>query len=195
MRLHLVTSPAVEPVSLAEVKLHRRIDDAAEDDLLVELIAAARQLFEDETGRQVVTATWRLDLDGFPCGKLEIPKAPLLAVSSVAYLDPDGASQTWPASEYTVEAPAGPFCRPGFLYPKVGYEYPSVQSAPNAVSVTFTAGYGATAALVPAAVKSTIKTLIGDLYEEREGFIAGTIVTGNPALARALNRFRVPVFA
>lgn len=198
MRLHLVTAPTVEPVTLEEARLHRRVDDSADDALITELIAAGRQIFEGETGRQLITATWRLDLDAFPASDrlpVIVPKAPLLTVTSITYLDSSGNSQTWSASEYTVRTYDGPFARPGMVYPSPDEEYPDTYPVRNAVSVNFTAGYGADASLVPESVKATIKEMVGDLYEERESFIVGTTVSANPSFTRMLNRFRVPVYA
>lgn len=191
MRLDLVTGPATEPLSLAEAKAYRRVDASAEDELLTDLIVAARELFEEETGRQVITATWRLYLDAFPVRRIAIPKAPLISVTSVAYVDTAGSTQTWSSSEYTVVAPSGPFARCGMLYPAPGYSFPSTLCTPNAVTVTFTAGYGAAASDVPESVRSTIQSLVGDMYEERESFLAGTTVAENPATKRALMRYRL----
>lgn len=197
MRLHLATGPAVEPISLDEAKLHRRIDGSAEDTLLSDLIVAARETFEEDTGRQLNTATWRLHLDRFPVGRepLVIPKAPLLAVSAITYVDVAGATQTWSAAEYTVTAPAGPYARQGYVAPVPAQNYPSTYRVADAVQVTFTAGYGATAGDVPAAARAAIYDMLGDLYEHREGVVVGTIVSRNPALDRVLDRFRLPVYA
>ena len=58
MPLVIVTPPAEEPVSLAEAKLHLRVDIADDDALITALISAARQAAETITGRQIVTARW-----------------------------------------------------------------------------------------------------------------------------------------
>ncbi|HVW36055.1 MAG TPA: head-tail connector protein [Pirellulales bacterium] len=66
MNLTLVTPPAAEPVTLAEAKLHARINLTDDDDLVSALIVAARRYCEAFTRRQFVTATWNMVLDTFP---------------------------------------------------------------------------------------------------------------------------------
>lgn len=195
MRLHLVTAPAAEPLSLAEAKLHLKVDsDTTDDTLISDLIAAAREVFEQETGRQVITATWELKLDRFPSGAVEIFKAPLLAVSAVTYVDTSGTSQTWDSGEYQVDAFAGPFARPGLLYPKADYTYPETRAIHDAVTVRFTAGYGAAADAVPESVRAVLKMILGGLYTHRESHITGTIISSIPLVDRLVTRYRVPVF-
>ena len=62
----LVTAPAAEPLTLAEAKLHLRVDDTADDALIGALITAARQHAEHDTRRALVTQTWKLALDASP---------------------------------------------------------------------------------------------------------------------------------
>jgi hypothetical protein len=66
MPLQLITPAAEEPVSLAEAKRHLRVESADDDALIGSLISAARQSAETLTGRQFVTARWKLVLDSFP---------------------------------------------------------------------------------------------------------------------------------
>ena len=82
MPLQLVTPPAEEPVSLAEAKLHLRVDFPNEDALITALIAAARQAAETLTGRQLVTARWKLVLDSFP-GPRDVYKRQALSIASL----------------------------------------------------------------------------------------------------------------
>lgn len=73
MPLQLVTPPAGEPVSLAEAKQHLRVDGDDDDLLIGSLIAAARQAAETQTGRQLITARWKLVLDAFPGPLMQSP--------------------------------------------------------------------------------------------------------------------------
>lgn len=64
--LERVSNPEIEPVTLAEMKLHLRTfgTDTTEDDKITGLIVAAREWAEDYTGRALVDQTWRLTLLG-----------------------------------------------------------------------------------------------------------------------------------
>jgi uncharacterized phiE125 gp8 family phage protein len=179
MPLQLVTPPAEEPVSLIEAKLHLRVDFDEDDTLIASLIAAARQAAETLTGRQLITARWKQVLDCFPGPSLMgvpagqaftlpghailVPKAPVLSVVSIDYLDMGSAIQTMPASSYTVDAA----CEPARITPVFGQIWPICLPQIGAVSVTFDAGYG-TAAQVPEGIKSWIKLRVGSLYAHRE---------------------------
>jgi len=58
--LTLIEGPALEPLDLDQVKKHLRFGPTTEDTLLDGWISAARQYFEEQTGRQVMRATWEL---------------------------------------------------------------------------------------------------------------------------------------
>jgi len=66
MTLFKTVEPAVEPVTLSEVKAHLRIDGTSEDDLLGGLVRAARQDVERSTGLALIDQSWRLVLDRWP---------------------------------------------------------------------------------------------------------------------------------
>lgn len=169
--LSLITPPALEPVTLEEAKLHARVEGTREDALISGFIASARQYAESFTRRALVSQAWKLILDAFPAGErglLELPRPPLLEVSSVKYLNTDGTEQEWNADAYEVVIEAGPNAERGFLYPKLGASYPTTQGAPAAVSVLFVAGYGATAADVPARLRQAVLQGVAELYRNRE---------------------------
>ncbi len=179
MPLQLVTPPAGEPISLAEAKLHLRVDGGDDDLLIGSLITAARQAAETITGRQLMTARWRLVLDAFPGPLLMhagsgssfslpthailLAKCPVQFVVSVEYLDMNGTTQVLPASDYVLDAA----CEPARLSPVFGKTWPPTLPQIGAVTVTFDAGYGS-ASEVPEGLKSWIKLRVGSLYGHRE---------------------------
>ncbi len=178
MPLQLVTPPAGEPVSLAEAKQHLRVDGGDDDLLIGSLITAARQAAETQTGRQLITARWKLLLDAFPGPLMQsasgasfslpghailLAKCPVQSVVSIEYLDMIGATRVMPASDYVLDAA----CEPARLTPAFGKTWPPTLPQMGAVSVTFDAGYGA-ASSVPEGLKSWIKLRVGSLYGHRE---------------------------
>lgn len=166
MTLTINTAPTAEPVTRDEVKLHSRISHTDEDSWIDSRIKSARLYVEAYTKRQLVTATWELRLDGFPPSDvtpIRVPLPPLSSVSSIAYLDTNGDSQTWSSSEYQTDAKS----EPGRIMPAEGYSYPSTQADTfNTVTVTFVAGYGAASA-VPDRFKTAILMLVDHWYEHR----------------------------
>jgi uncharacterized phiE125 gp8 family phage protein len=134
----LVSAPTAEPVTLAEAKLHLRVDDNADDALIGALITAARQHAEHDTRRALVTQTWKLALDVFPENVVTLDHAPVSTVVSVVYTDPDGVNKTLDAGAYQLDAITEP-CR---LVPAYGNSWPATRAQVNAVAVTYTCGYG-----------------------------------------------------
>lgn len=178
MPLQLVTPPAGEPVSLAEAKQHLRVDGGDDDLLIGSLITAARQAAETKTGRQLITARWKLLLDAFPGPLMQsasgasfslpghailLAKCPVLSVVSIEYLDMNGTTQVMPSSDYVLDAA----CEPARITPVFGKTWPPTLPQMGAVSVTFDAGYGSASA-VPEGLKSWIKLRVGSLYGHRE---------------------------
>ncbi len=164
----LIEGPTREPLDLDEVKKHLRFGSTTEDTLLDSWISAARQYIEEQTGRQIMTATWELWLTGSPAvGVIELPHPPLQSVISVAY-DADG-EQTFDAAGYQTAAPAGPFCSRGRVSLLSGSAWPTFTSAtqPNALRIRYTAGYGSTPGDVPDLIKSAMYLLIGHFHRNR----------------------------
>lgn len=169
--LRQTVAPASEPVSLAEAKAHLRVDGTDEDTLISSLLAAAREYAETFTRRQLVTATWRLSLDAFPCEPcITLPNARLQSVTSITYYDADNALQTIDSGDYYVDAEN----EPGRIVLSPAAGWPTTYDRPNAVQITFVAGYG-DAADVPEGIKAAIKLWLGDAFENRGSIIVGTV--------------------
>lgn len=171
MNLEVITAPAVEPATLAEAKLHCRVDLDLEDDLITSLIAAARDRAEKYSRRAFVTQQWKLRLDAWPMyGEILIPLPPLQSIESIQYYDTGGALQTVDSSLYYV-APG----TPGRARIKSNQSWPDLEDGrPDAVIVNFTAGYGDTAADLPAVIKPAVLLMVGHLYRNRESTTTGS---------------------
>jgi uncharacterized phiE125 gp8 family phage protein len=186
--------PTSEPVTVAEAKLHCRQDNDADDAIFTSLITAARIYAEKRTNRAFIEQTWRMSLDKFPgyqpwnlgspfapslgrsmaseyvCGKwiqppLLLPLPRLISVASVQYYDASGELQTLDTADYIVAGDS----EPAMLFP-IPYTWwpPTVWGRPDAVQVTYTAGYGADATSVPENIKLAMKGMIAHWYENRE---------------------------
>ena len=183
MPLQLITPAAQEPVSILEARQHLRVDFDDDDALISALISAARQAAEMLTGRQFITARWKLVLDSFPGPSLMgvpagvpftlpghailLPKGPVQGVVTITYLDMAGVLQTMPAANYAQDLA----CEPARITPVFGQIWPIPLPQIGAVSVTFDAGYGAPEQ-VPEGIKSWIKLRVGSLYAHREDVAA-----------------------
>jgi uncharacterized phiE125 gp8 family phage protein len=163
MPLTLNTPPATEPVTLAEAKLHLKVDTTDDDTLITRLIAAARARGEWHTGRAFVTQGWTLHLDAWPCdGIVEVPLPPLQAVTSIVTSARDGTTTTLDPSRYIVDTASAParIALAANTVPPINLR------AINAIAIPFIAGYG-DASAVPAPIKEAILDLTAAMYTNR----------------------------
>ena len=173
MALKIYTQPTTEPVSLAEAKLHCKIDDTIDDTLIANLITTARETVEGISRRALITQTWDLFLDEFPEGdEIEIPFPPLQSTGlSVQYTNQaGGAPATFASTNYAVDI----YSEPGRIKLVYGAAWPGeTLYTLNGVKVRFVAGFGAAAA-VPLKYKQAILLLVGHWYANREQ-VAGNV--------------------
>lgn len=173
MRYELSVAPTVEPISVDDVEQHCQLGTIHDDQvrLVQGMITAARQWVENRLHRQLCTATWKLYLDEFPAVIEITDKLPVTAISSITYVDTAGDSQTWSSANYQTDYASEN--RPARIMPGYGKSYPSTRGDTfNAITITFTAGYGA-AADVPQAIKNAILVLVAERYEHREQSVLG----------------------
>ena len=159
----VTTAPAIEPVTVAEAKTQLRIDGSDEDTLIGNYITVARQTLEVLMRRAFITQTITLSYDSFPT-EMRLPRPPAIAVTSISYIDTDGASQTWSSSNYTLDSQIEP-ASVVLAYDK---SFPSIRTQANAVTVVYTAGYGTATTDVPESIRLAIRLLVGSYYENRE---------------------------
>lgn len=165
MGLAQTTAPSEEPVSLEEARLQAKVESTDDDTLVSEMIEAAREVVEDVTDFQLVSATWTWTLDRFPAGRFfVVPHPPMTAVTSIKYLDSDGVQQTWDAGSYDTDFTS----IPGRIALAHGESWPTIRGGEiDSVEVIFVAGY-ANAAAVPSHYKQAMRLIVADWYKNRE---------------------------
>lgn len=162
----LVSPPASEPVELAEAKAHLRVTSSDEDDLITELIVAAREICEMTTGRSLITQTWRADFPCFPVSgeALRLPHGPVQSVTSIYYYDDTNADTLLASSVYKADLTE----QLAKVRLAPDQYWPSVTRQSDAVRVTYEAGYGDDGIDVPRPILQAMLLLIGEWFRNRE---------------------------
>lgn len=187
MNLVTLVQPAVEPVTLTEAKAHLRVDSSDEDSTISMLITAARIHVERYTRRSLVYTAHRMRLDYWPYD-IELPRSPAITAAAntvtgigyatprIRYYDENGDQQTltYAAEDFDLLLDDNP---PRLvLYPDT--TWPSLQTAlRGGIEVDWIAGYGLTAASVPAPLRLCIRMLVSHWFEQREAVAPGTMST------------------
>lgn len=162
MGLTQTVPPVGYPVDLATVKQHLRVEHDNDDVYIDELIQAATDEAEIITNRQFLTATFSYTLDRFT-PVIYVPKPPLIAVSSIQYVDTANDPQTLDSSVYTVVINE----EVGRIVEADSQVWPCTNDVPAAVTITYTAGYGTACTDVPMSVRRAISIMVLEMYERR----------------------------
>lgn len=180
----VVVTPATggEPVTLADAKIHLRVDDTADDALIGSLITACRQHIESVCQLAIGAQTWRLTLDGFPAnnGAVELPGGRVSAVDEVTYVDPLGVAQTLALGDIRIDLDSVP----ARLTPApTTLGWPNWQPVTNAVTVTYTVGEAA-----PQPIRAAMLLMLGDMYENRQQIVmdSRSALAESPTVKRLL---------
>lgn len=167
MPTKVITAPTYEPISAADVAEYIRVDDLAQDELLLEgMITAARQYLEQYLSRPIATQTLEEALTGW--ANPIVLDSSLQSVTSIKYLDLNGVEQTLASNQYLVDT----YSEPAQITPAYNVEFPELYAVPNNVKVRYVAGYtsGGSPDLnpMPKPLRFAMMLIIGDLYANRE---------------------------
>jgi len=169
MGLALISPPSCEPLHINDVRQHVKQDITDDDNLIALYLGSARAYAEEICRKQFVAARYVYKFDGFPSqypppfvgggevgmpgNAILLPKAPLIEVESIQYIDTGGNTQTMPATDYVVDA----ISEPARITPVFGKIWPINIPQIGSVWVNFKAGYVCQAAFDTTADAVTIK--------------------------------------
>jgi len=181
-----VNNNVQEQITLEEARLHLRLDATGsppthpDDDLVDALITAARESAQIYTGVAIASQTYQLALDAFPAADIQLDVWPVSSITSITYVDQNGATQTLASTEYGLDE----YNRPSHIHLKYQKAWPSTRAQPNAVLITFVAGFtdhiSPNTYPTPLSIKQAMLLTIGHLYANREAINVGNIVTEIP---------------
>ena len=178
MNLKVLARGTAEPVTLAEAKLHLRVDVADDDVLIGAMISAARDMVERYTSRTLIYTAYRMTMDMWTWD-IELPRSPAVeaaanlitgisyATPRIRYWDNDYVQQTITYADDDFELlldnnPPLLVLPPSTIWPI---------TAPlqrGAIEIDWIAGYGAASTGVPQLLRLAIMMLVAHWYEHRE---------------------------
>lgn len=171
------TVPTSEPLDLTETKRFLDIDasDTNDDSLVAALIKAARDRFEDYTGRRLITQDWYLYLNDWPGSEvypdsdyedeIELPGTPLISVTAVKYYDQSGIAYTFAATNYHADVST----EPGRIVLAGTATWPSTTSLrpSQGIEIEYKCGYGAAYSNVPPGIQLILQMLVQHWFHNR----------------------------
>ena len=161
------SGPQQRAVTLSQAKQTLRLSqtDTSHDADLLEAIDAATEQVEHDIDGACIDQEFTYFANAFPSAgqPMALPKHPVSVVSEVAYIDSDGADQVLDVGTYLLDEGRRQ------VYLVAGESWPSTQPQQNAVTVTFTAGYGATIDKVPRLLKRAILIQVGRWFYDPGG--------------------------
>lgn len=170
---------AQEWIELDEAKNHvKALPDDTDDDLISNLIIAAREYCEGITGRAIAVR----EMTAFPDSigsRLFLPKPPVKSIESITAYDRDGNKHTF--SDYSFNESTGEV----FLGP-----VPAITPRDyNPYVIKYTAGYRE----IPKLMKQAMLLMIGHWYINRESVVVGSNATVDVGLTTKdlLRQFKV----
>jgi uncharacterized phiE125 gp8 family phage protein len=158
----LLSGPVVEPVTLAQMRLHLRITHTDEDESITRMITVARMRVEAQSRRLLIEQRWRLVLHSWPQNNvLRLPLSPIIAVEAVRVFNALDQPSSVPLAQIVLDrsAPSVNLIVTGTL-PQPGREW-------NGIEIDLKAGYGAVAEAVPMLLRHAVQMYSAYLFENR----------------------------
>lgn len=159
-----LAAATVEPLQLPQVKKHLEIadGDANHDEQLQGMIQEAREQVEHDCQVVLISRAvtekfnWSGDEEYW-----QLYYRPVTSVTSITYYDTTNTQQTFSSGLYSLDADRRR------IWLNSNAAWPTTYDRWDAITITYTAGYGATRESVPQMFKQAMLLLIGYYFEER----------------------------
>tara|TARA_R100001086_G_scaffold203202_1_gene119284 strand:- start:165 stop:743 length:579 start_codon:yes stop_codon:yes gene_type:complete len=190
MRAYKVVTPATtNPITLTEAKTHLKVDTTADDTFITNLIKSATSSAQEYTNRFFITTTIQQYGDKWE-DISNLFKSPVLSVSHIKYVDPDGTLQTLSTNVYFVDE----VNKPARIGLKPNQSFPTIIDRLNAVYVEYRVGTAAGPDEVDEGIRQALLLTIGNWYQNRQAVVTGTIATELPMNAKfLLDQYKIQV--
>lgn len=184
--LKRITPPSKSALLLEDAKLDCRVDHDHEDTLIQSLIDAATGYLEAPSGllgKAFITQEWEMvcrepDDDD----RIYIPVTPIKSIDAITCFDSDNVQQSLTVEDFHLYGDENW----AYITPKKGVEWPRLAGRLDAVTISFTAGFGANEEDVPERIRQLLRVLVVHWYTNRSAVNVGTISTEIPMAAQAL---------
>lgn len=164
MTFKVTTAPTVEPITVPILKLYARIDSNYEDTILSNIIIAIREMTEKYLNRALIEQSITMKMDYWYNISMEMPRAPLISITSVSTLDESDVETLYSSSNYYTDT----ISEPGKLIIKNSVTPPyNTTRFQGGYKIVYKAGYGSTASYVPTQIKEGMKMWAAAVYDNR----------------------------
>lgn len=165
----IVTAAKAPAISTKEVKdqINMAYANTDHDKTIESISLAVTRITERLLQRKLLTQTWDVFFKDWPAlvDYIELPFGALSSVSFIKYTDSDGDEFTWTAASYIVDTNMDP----GRVVLGYNANWPSTVLYPTdtPIAIRIVCGYGASPNLVPDEIKTGMKILAEEMFENR----------------------------
>lgn len=144
-------------------------EDADYIDMLIEAAVSRLDGPNGLLNRALITQTWRMTFDRFD-PEIRVPLGRCQSVDELTYHDNSGTLVVIDPVNYRVRNIGSDNAR---ILPAMGQSWPSTIADPEAVTVTFTAGFGDTPDDIPGSIRLALLEMVSLAYAYRESAAIG----------------------
>ncbi len=157
----LTQGPQIEPVTVAQLRDHLRLD-SSEDNLLASLISSARMVVEAQSGVHLINQKWNFILDEWPQNHVALSQWPVISVDKINVIGTE--VELVSPETYRLET----YARPATIWLNEGQIWPQIKRDKMGIVIEASIGYGARADDVPEPLRHVIMLLAAHWFESNE---------------------------